>query len=238
MVKCNSTLLIVPQELVFGLRQSHGVERSKTGPYYKWLKISSEKDHTEAYYFLGLCTVSGEFVEGEEAIKWFLKAAEKGHAQAQCCVAMCYDFGNDVAEDKNEAFKWYQKSASQGFADAQFHLGYCYKNGLGVVKDDIQAYKWYEEAAKQNHEDARSHLMFCNAGLSPDRDELKFFEWLTIAMMRGDAEAQFNVGLCYVFGRGVDQDLEQGYEWVKKAAKNGSTNAKVLLEEYKNKSIL
>jgi TPR repeat protein len=45
-------------------------------------------------------------------------------------------------------------------------------------------------------------------------------EWQPIAE-RGDANAQFNVGLLYASGKGVDQDSRQAAEWYRKAADQG-----------------
>ena len=45
-------------------------------------------------------------------------------------------------------------------------------------------------------------------------------EWLPVAQ-RGDANAQFNVGLLYATGKGVKQDLRQAADWYRKAADQG-----------------
>ena len=34
-------------------------------------------------------------------------------------------------------------------------------------------------------------------------------------------EAQYQLGMLYLFGKGVGQDVEQGIEWLKRAAENG-----------------
>ena len=36
-----------------------------------------------------------------EAVKWFLKAAEQGHAEAQAVLALCYSNGQGVPKDIN-----------------------------------------------------------------------------------------------------------------------------------------
>ena len=38
---------------------------------------------------------------------------------------------------------------------------------------------------------------------------------------KGDAEAQFNLGLMMVIGEGVEKDLKKGIEWMEQAATNG-----------------
>jgi TPR repeat protein len=42
---------------------------------------------------------------------------------------------------------------------------------------------------------------------------------------REHVEAQFQVGMLYLFGQGVAQDTEQGIQWLERAANNGSYSA-------------
>ena len=61
--------------------------------------------------------------------------AEKGEAEGQCLLGVCYYFGDGVAQDFTMAVKWYRKAAEQGHAGAQSNLGVCYHEGNGVTKD-------------------------------------------------------------------------------------------------------
>ena len=47
----------------------------------------------------------------DEAVKWFRKAADKGHAEAQFNLGGCYKRGEGVAKDLTEAARWYRKAA-------------------------------------------------------------------------------------------------------------------------------
>lgn len=94
----------------------------------------------------------------KEAFKWWLLAAEQGHADAQYGLGECYYFGNGVDKDFSEAVKWWLLAAEQGDAYAQNFLGRCYENGRGVDKDLNEAIKWYRKAAEQGHESAKNRL--------------------------------------------------------------------------------
>ena len=48
-------------------------------------------------------------------------AAEQGDLVAQYNLALCYENGEGVKEDKTEAVKWYKKAAEQGQAKAQYN---------------------------------------------------------------------------------------------------------------------
>ena len=58
----------------------------------------------------------------KEAVKWWLLAAEQGHADAQYGLGLCYENGSGVDKDLSEAFKWYSKAAKQGHAGAKDRL--------------------------------------------------------------------------------------------------------------------
>ena len=45
----------------------------------------------------------------------------------------------------------------------------------------------------------------------------------------GDARAQYNLGVSYRFGNGVEKDLQKAYAWTSKAAENGDVRARVNL---------
>jgi TPR repeat protein len=53
-----------------------------------------------------------------EAVKWFRKAAEQGHAKAQYALGRSYEMGLGVVADYEEAAKWYRKAAEQGDSEA------------------------------------------------------------------------------------------------------------------------
>jgi TPR repeat protein len=53
-------------------------------------------------------------------------------------------------------------------------------------------------------------------------------EWLPLAEL-GDAEAQFNLGVLYDEGAGVDRNLATAAEWYRKAAEQGFIDAQTNL---------
>ena len=93
-----------------------------------------------------------------DAVSWYRKAAEQGHAIAQYRLGYCYDTGRGVEKDLIEAVKWYRKAAEQGDAIAQYRLGNFYRYGRGVAVDLAEAKKWYQKAADQGDEKAKMML--------------------------------------------------------------------------------
>ena len=84
-----------------------------------------------------------------------LRSAEQGDVSSQYNVALLYDTGTGVGENKAEAFKWYRRAAEQKDALAQYYMGDCYSQGDGVTADAREAVKWYAMAADQGFEPAK-----------------------------------------------------------------------------------
>ena len=88
-----------------------------------------------------------------EAYKWFRRAAEQEHADAQYELGIMYLLGEYVPKDSAEAVKWFRLAAEQGDAQAKFQLGVMYDMGLGVPQNNIEAHKWANLAAAQSQGD-------------------------------------------------------------------------------------
>ena len=58
--------------------------------------------------------------------------------------------------------------------------------------------------------------------------EAAFREWLPLAEL-GDVEAQYNLGVLYDEGAGVEQDLAVAVDWYRKAAEQGFIDAQTNL---------
>ena len=77
---------------------------------------------------------------------WYRKAAAQNHVRAQFNLAVSYDDGEGVAQDKKQAVHWYTKAAEQGDADAQQNLSVMYARGEGVARDAAKSRYWARKA--------------------------------------------------------------------------------------------
>ena len=165
-----------------------------------------------------------------EAIEWYKKAAEQGHAGAQCNLGLCYFSGEGVEKNLTEAIKWFKKAAEQGYAEAQYYLGFCYENGWGVEKNFSEAVKWYTKAAEQGYAEAQCNLGICyENGIGVEKNYTEAVKWYKKAAKQGDAGAQCFLGFCYENGDGVEKNFTEAVKWFKKAAEQGYAEAQHLL---------
>ena len=190
----------------------------------KWYRVAAEQGNAKAQNNLGSCC--SKLQDYVEAAKWYLKAAEQGHAIAQNNIALCYFEGEGVAQDLTEAATWFLRSAKQDNCDAQYNLGVCYANGYGVKVNLTTAVEWYRKAAENGSESGKRAVEKCK-----DVKTIREFNKLLDSAYSGDAKAQYEVGKCYFYGDGVDQNFIDAYRWLRKAVKNGNDEAKYLYAE-------
>jgi CheY-like chemotaxis protein len=160
-----------------------------------------------------------------EAFKWYYKAAEHGHSEAQNSIGAYYERGLGIPKDYLEAVKWYRRAAEQGHDYAQNNLGACYANGIGVQKDRTEALKWYRMAADQGNELAKTNLGLLNEKWEGAFQFPEAVESLRNMADQGFAPAQYNLGICYEQGRGVLQDFPEAYKLYKLASEQNREDA-------------
>ena len=172
------------------------------------------------------------------AVRELKPLAEQGNPEAQFNLSSLYYQGLGVPQDYREAVLWMRKAADQGHLFAQTTLGSLYAEGLHTVieKDHSQALMWFILAAGQGDMEAME-LRDANAArmtptqiveaqrlareFKPQNIHTKSLQEFMALGKRGDAVAQFKVGLIYYFGQGVPRDYLESLNWFKKAARQG-----------------
>ena len=191
-----------------------------------WCRKSAEQGYAEAQYLFGVCCAEGKGIvqDDAEAVKWYQNAAKQGHADAQLTLGNCYAEGKGIKQNDKKAVSWFRKAAEQGLAEAEFCLGFCYKYGKGVKINNTESKKWYQKTLEQFHPEA-----LFGRGYVTERALLRWNHKITpipteaVICYRMAAEldhpkANFNLGKCYFFGRGVEQDHTKAAELFLKAA--------------------
>lgn len=125
------------------------------------------------------------------AVKWYTRAAGKGHVGAQYMLGRMYDTGDGVPQDYFRAAEWYQLAANLAAdMEARFRLGNLYFSGRGVPHDYGKAIEFYSKAAGQGHAGAQYVLGAMHEdGWGVDKDLIQAYKWYALATRQGD-EAQ------------------------------------------------
>ena len=157
-----------------------------------------------------------------KAMKWYLEAAGKGNAHAQCQIGNMYNSAQGVTVDYSTALKWFLKSANQGNTEAQRHIGDLYLAGRGVTQNYSTALQWYNKAVANGDVHA-----LCDIGLmyrcrGKNSEAMK---WLLKAAEQGDTNAMYHIGDMYESGSGVKKDPSVAIQWFLKAAEQGDADS-------------
>lgn len=121
-----------------------------------------------------------------QAMEYFLKAADKGSANAINAIAIYYYEGKWCERHLQKAAQWFRYAAEMGYASAQRNLADCLRKGEGVPVNMEEAFAWYMRAAEKENIKAQFMVGECYAngwGVEIDMEEAK--RWYTIAANQG-----------------------------------------------------
>ena len=117
----------------------------------KEIRQAADDGDIEAQYTLGSMYFEG--IRGlpqnyAKAHHWLLKAAKRGHANAQFVLGNLYALGKskDVPQDYSQSRYWLKKAAAKGHTDAQYTLGFIYLRGEGIRPNIDTAREWFRRA--------------------------------------------------------------------------------------------
>lgn len=148
----------------------------------------AENGSAKAQFNLGVIYQSAKNLQ--EAIKWFLKAAEQGYAPAQHALVRYY---TSCEKDLQKSADLLYKAAASGYAPAQYSLGLVFAKGQGgVTQDYTKAAYWFTEAAEQGYSDAIATLgMYYEGGdFGFPKDIEKATKYYTDAVKLGNKTAK------------------------------------------------
>ena len=178
------------------------------------------------YYQMGICYQNGIPERSEvmylkrnieKAIQCFVKGSEVESTVFSCCHILgdMYEQGILVTRDETEAKKWYSKAMEYVEKTVYlrlmnvdyFKIGQYYEN---VVKNLEKAVQFYQQVRN----------IQANKRLEIILPIIQFRAFQKDAE-RDDANAQYQLALCYEDGKGTAKDLKLAYEWYLAAKDNG-----------------
>lgn len=141
---------------------------------------------------------------GEDNFNKQLMLAEKGEAQAQFIVGICYLKGDGVKQDNITGYDWLKRAAEQNYSRAMVALGTCYENGIGIDKNADLAESWYQKA----------------------------YDFYWDLAQKGNPEAQVLIGKFFEEGKGgVGKNYDGAEGWYRSALSSGFKEAEIYLKE-------
>ena len=117
-----------------------------------------------------------------------------------------------------EMFNDNLENAKAGEVEAQYEVGIMYLKGQGVDEDRKKAIQWLNSASDAGNEQAAAKLR------RMDEQQEKFAE-LQKQASAGDAEAQYEMAMMYLKGRGTEKDETRARLWLGKASELGYEKA-------------
>jgi len=227
---------VYAQELIARKVMAEGpfVSLLKIATPYCWYGIEEKVQKDGRYIYLLLINPSQ--IKDNTICKLFvdrvLKQAQEGDPLAQTNLGMMYLAGKGVLRNNKQALKCFIRATEQNFGLAYYMLGQVYRHGIGIKKSIKEAIKWHLKAFDQGMIRSKCSLTTlyidrllidqCENGeelVNDTKEEHKRgIEWLVnMAGKEGDKNAQAALGLMYCMGKGVEQNIKLGMEWVNMA---------------------
>ena len=216
---------------------------------FKVYEKNEENDRKKAVaqFCVGVCYESRNRID--EARNNYEMAAKAGLAEAQCALGVFLLRKCEKAEEaglaeaqstlfsleKTTARNWLEAAAAhpQPFPLADYNLGLSYWKDKDE-KEQKKAASWFRKAADKGLGLALAKLGDCYAlgkgGVVKDTEEA--FKWYHNAAEQKNAYGQFNVGMYYYHGTGIDQDFKEAAKWFRRAADQDYLSAQLILAEY------
>lgn len=188
--------------------------------------------NADAQFNLGVLYTSchPKFVNNEEGVRWFEKAAALGRSYALFNLSMHYEKGLGVKKDIKKAAELMERAADSGYVDAQINMGSYYLDGIGVERSEDKAISWYEKALEQGASIAAVNIGRIHLNRGNMEDAIRS---LTIAGDKGEISAVEHLS----FINGELRNIDEQVRWGKYGAVLGSIPCQIYLANiYSDKS--
>jgi TPR repeat protein len=179
------------------------------------LRVLADFGHADAQAIFGQWLLDGRHLkrDGEQALQWFLKAAQKGNVTAMNMVGRCHENGWGTEIDYFAAANWYRQAARKGLDAAMYNYANLLQAGRGVTQDHVTAVALYREAADLGHAKSMTKIgRYYEDGLVLEKDADAAMFCYQAGAEGGDFRGQFSyAGMLAARG-----DMAQAVKWLRK----------------------
>lgn len=151
------------------------------------------------------------------------KRANNNDSRAQYEIALMYQEGKGVAQDKPQALYWLRKAANQGYTQAQYALGQILSQKPSSWEESL---RWLALAAQQGHAQA-GYILAALMARQPSPEHAKeAWRWLYHGMRNADAKSLYNLAVILRTGKlGLKKTEKHTLKWLTMAANQHITFA-------------
>lgn len=129
------------------------------------------------------------------------------------------------------------KNAKLNIGEAQFNLANKYYFGYDVSKDTVKAEYWYNLGMVYGSIDAKNVLSeaaynlarIFKIGKEVNKSYRQAIKWYKYSIKLGNSKAKYDLGTMYLYGVGIEKDVDIGLSLINESANEGNENASLLL---------
>ncbi len=207
----------------------------------QWLNRREVKNVPQRDYLFGEMYYLGTGVpkDVKKSVDYLERAAERGLSDAQYLLGTLLYQNSDVTSDLGDAQELLEAAELQQHSGAMNNLAALLRNKPNATRNELERARSLFDDAVDNGNSAAlvslASMYFNGEGGLPLYSEA--FVLLERAANAGDTSAQRNLGCIYLNGLyGITKNRDEAIEWLEKAIKQGSveakaTKAKILLDE-------
>ncbi|MCD7722114.1 MAG: sel1 repeat family protein [Prevotellaceae bacterium] len=213
------------------------------------LSEMAETEDADAQYEQGMKLLLSYEPDTTEAVHLFEEAARQGNARARLAMGVMHFTGYAVDKDYKLAAEYMEDAANEGNLLCQMLVSICRGDGLGDGRDYSKVEEWLK-----THEYWNSMCQYllglyhqnCTSIDDRYREALRWYRKSAGTMdmcaceadypadvrrdaEKGDAVAQYYLGLSYEIGDSASRDYAEAARWYRKAAEQGLLAAQVML---------
>lgn len=175
-----------------------------------------------AMYFIGML-YENEYIsinrDVERSKEWYVKGKKAGDILSALHTTYYLPKGSvERTESFNDLFNDILSLSNNGDIFAKYELALLYKYGYGCSKDENKELLLLQESANSGYWKAMNRLGEFFYKKHKYNDAFKYFK---ASSELGFSHAQNNLGNCYYYGNGVEQDYNKALKWFHKSAEQG-----------------
>jgi len=175
-------------------------------------ELAEQGEDKDALFAMGMLAMQSDQEQArEQALSYYLRAAQKGQLQAMNNYGFLRALSSQDADGVAEGVSYIRSAAEAGLAAARRNLATILLRGLaGQERDPAEAKRLLEAAAESDHH-AQFELaqFYIETGGEEHRDVEKAWEWLNRSSESGNPEALSILGaLLFEGGNFADKEVE------------------------------